>query len=98
MALYGKSKVLSVRFDEPLLEGVRARAKRHGRSVSGEVVFLVRERLGEDRRESTRKVYPITGWLSRRQLDSLEADAFAKARADVRRQLERSIRNKAKRS
>jgi hypothetical protein len=95
---YKKSKVLSVRFEESVLDGVRARAEEHGRSVSGEVVFLVREQLDEHRMRSERKRRPITGWLSQRGLDPLEAKDFAKARAEVRRKVDQSIQTKAKRS
>ena len=90
------SHVVSVRVDADLLEAVRRRARADGRSVSGEIVFIVREQL-EAEPLVKRKPKPISGWLS--EIASPESFAeFRAGRADASQQLLRAVRKKARRS
>jgi hypothetical protein len=91
----GSSQVLSIRIDTDLLEAVRDRAEAEGRSVSGEIVFMVKERLasyavtrGEPR--------PVTGWLAPRDVPA-DHDAFRSARHIASEAMNRSVRDKARR-
>lgn len=90
-----KTRVVSVRLDASLVEAIRARAEAGGRSLSGQIVHLVREQVvawpqGSGKRQ------PITGWLARRPSPETLAE-FAAARKVASTRLKRAIREKAKR-
>jgi len=56
------STVVSVRIAPALLRAVRARGRAEGRSVSGEIVSVLRAQV-EVKPATPRKSQPITGWL-----------------------------------
>jgi hypothetical protein len=58
-----RSRILSIRIDEELLDALRERAREDGRSVSGEIVYFVKEQV-EARPRLERKPQPISGWLA----------------------------------
>ncbi|MCC6897423.1 MAG: hypothetical protein IT377_00535 [Polyangiaceae bacterium] len=96
MGDYTRSRVLSLRMDAALLEAVRESARRDGRSVSGQIVFYVRDRV-EPAVAGPKPLRRISGWLSDRgdagslsQFQSGRAEASAKLRAAVRRKARRS--------
>jgi hypothetical protein len=95
MATGKPSRVISVRIDDELLDAVRARARAGGRSVSGEVVYIVRERVHAVPKAPAR-VRPITGWLGKRATLPTHAE-FKKARGEVGEKLLLAIRAKARR-
>jgi hypothetical protein len=86
MANYTKSHVVSVRLGSDVLDGVRERARAEGRSVSGELAFIVKEqvKLRYGARASRGK---LTGWLehlSGEGIDIPETLAeFKQARAEL---------------
>jgi hypothetical protein len=95
MANYNQSRVLSLRIDSSLLEAVRERARAEGRSVSGQIVFFVRDQV--ERHEATPKRHQkISGWLSHRG-EPPTKEAFARGRAEASQQIRAAVRRKAKR-
>jgi len=97
MKHYTASRVLSLRIDEGLLAGVRKRAQQEGRSVSGEIVFLVRERLEHDENApAERRPQKITGWLSLRRAPTTHEE-FRSGRAEASKALSAAVRRKARR-
>jgi hypothetical protein len=90
MASY-KGRVISIRIDDDLLRAVRERAMREGRSLSGEIVFVLRDRV---KTEPQRPRRPITGWL--RHLAAPETHAeFRSGRQRASTELYRAVRRKA---
>jgi hypothetical protein len=89
------SQVLSIRIDPDLLEAVRERATAEGRSVSGEIVFLVRQHL-DTPRPTRRPSRPITGWLAELDVPT-EHSTFREARARASAALARAVSRKGKR-
>ncbi len=87
--------MVSLRIDEGLLRAVRERAQAEGRSVSGEIVFLVRERVTAHLDKSKRP-QRITGWLADRAVPE-EGGEFRAYRADASAKLMRAVRRKARR-
>lgn len=94
MANYTPSRVLSLRIDSALLDGVRERAREEGRSVSGQIVFYVREHV-EPRKEPRKKSQPISGWLSHRGAGPA-AEEFRRGRAEASDTLRTAVRRKAR--
>jgi hypothetical protein len=84
-------KVVSVRIDEPLLEAVRKRAKKDGRSISGEVAALVRAQLAAE--PAARTIKPISGWLSDLDVPS-DLEEFRAARREASTALLASTRRR----
>jgi hypothetical protein len=95
MPNYTGSRVLSIRIDPELLEAIREQAEAEGRSVSGEIVFLVREQI-EARPGNREKPRPISGWLADRAGPDTHAQ-FRKARARASSRLLRGVQSKARR-
>ena len=89
------SQVLSIRIQTELLEEVRKRARLEGRSVSGEIVFLVRDQLGTAK-PPKRASRPVTGFLSKEPSPASLGD-FTLGRSAASSALLRSVRRKAKR-
>jgi hypothetical protein len=86
------SKVMTLRIDPELLEQLRQVARAERRSVSAQLVYLVRKELGTPARRATQRVLPTLGWL--RHLDAPDdLDAFRR----VRRTLSRRLRARARR-
>jgi hypothetical protein len=79
MRAHERTTVVSVRIAPSLLRAVRARARAEGRSVSGEIVSIVRARVSA---QAKRKVLPLTGWLVRSDVPETHA-AFREARRDA---------------
>jgi hypothetical protein len=76
-----------------LLEALRERARAEGRTVSGEVVYLVKDQLAARRLPA--KPMPITGWLR----DADVTDSLAElrnARDAASERLSRAIEKKAR--
>ena len=94
MPNYSASRVLSLRIDSALLEALRERAREEGRSVSGQVVFYVREQV-ERQKGPRKKPQPISGWLSRRGAGPTAAE-FRRGRADASDALRAAVRRKAR--
>ena len=90
------SQVLSIRIEPNLLRAVRARASDEGRSVSGAIVSMVRQQMGESPapRAASR---PISGWLADLDVPGTLAE-FRQARAEVSATLARSTARKARRT
>ena len=55
--------VVSVRIAPSLLRAVRAQARVEGRSVSGEIVSILRAKIVA--RPTQKRRQPVTGWLAR---------------------------------
>lgn len=86
---YKASRVLSLRIAEDLLETLRARAQDAGRSLSGEVVSILRAELESERRPR-QKPLPISGWLAHLDVPETHAEFRAARRAASARLLERT--------
>jgi hypothetical protein len=90
------SQVLSIRIDPDLLDAVRERAEEEGRSVSGAIVFMVREQLGS-RSRARAEPRPITGWLADLAVAVPASHAaFREARAEASTKLARAVAAKAR--
>jgi hypothetical protein len=97
IAHYKASRVLSLRMDERLLRALRKRAREEGRSVSGQIVFFVSERV--EREESAPEAprdQKITGWLSRRRVAATLED-FSGGRSTASKALRAGVSRKARR-
>jgi hypothetical protein len=90
-----KSRVVSVRLDSDVLDTIREQAKLDGRSVSGEILFFVREQL-VSRPKVAKRPRRITGWLAHQPSPDTYAE-FRKARAEASAHLQKAIRDKARR-
>ncbi len=93
MTTYNRSRVVSVRLDPELLEAVRTRAKSEGRSLSGEIVFILRDRVKAEPRQRQRRT--ITGWL-RHVASPKELGEFRSGRESASAALLRAVRRKAR--
>jgi hypothetical protein len=76
-----------------LLDALRERAALEGRSVSGEIVFILRDRVKADVAKPQRR--PISGWLRRVQVPSSYAE-FREGRQKASADLMRAVRRKAR--
>jgi len=76
---YERTTVVSVRITPSLLRAVRAQARAEGRSVSGEIISIVRGCVSA---QAKRKILPITGWLARSGVPETHAD-FREARTEA---------------
>ncbi|MCL2723989.1 MAG: Arc family DNA-binding protein [Polyangiaceae bacterium] len=89
-----RSNIISVRIDPAMLRAVKKRARLNGRSMSSEILFLIRSQIEEAPARTSIK--PISGWLS--DIESPDnLDEFRKARAQASALLLESVRRKAKR-
>ena len=78
---------MTLRIDPELLEQLREVARAERRSVSAQVVHLVRRELGTQPKGATRKVLPTLGWL--RHLDAPDdLDAYRRVRRALSRRLQ----------
>ena len=80
-----KSHVLSIRLSSELLEGLRQRAQVDGRSLSGQVVSLVKERQA-GLSSSQPRPFKITGSLEHLEVPGSHAE-FRSARTAASAQL-----------
>jgi hypothetical protein len=85
------SKVMTLRIDPELLDQLRAVARAERRSVSAQVVHLVRRELGTHTKAATRSVLPTLGWLQH-----LDAPDDLAAYRRVRRALSRRLQARAR--
>jgi hypothetical protein len=89
------SRIVSIRIDGELLDAVRERANAEGRSLSGEIVFILRERVRAQPPARPRR--PITGWLAHltppNDLTGFKVDR-KRASADLLRAVRRKARAK----
>lgn len=83
------STVVSVRIGSALLDAVREQARADGRTVSGEIVHLVKEQI---QARPTRGVAsrPISGWLAHLDVPDTHRE-FRRARSQASEQLLRSL-------
>ena len=87
------SRVLSLRISSELLEGVRERARAEGRSVSGQIVYLVREQI--EPRAPAAPPKKISGWLAHRSVPASHAE-FRRGRAEASQLLADAVGRRAK--
>ena len=92
MARYTQSRVVSIRMEAELLDALRERASAEGRSVSGEIVFILRDRVKAEAAKPERR--PITGWLRNVQVPRSHAE-FRSGRERASADLLRALRRKA---
>jgi len=78
-----------------LLEALKARARAEGRSVSGQIVYIVREQV--EPRPPAGAPKKISGWLSHRAVPGTQAE-FRRARAQASERLAAAVRRKAAKS
>ncbi|MDB4953187.1 MAG: hypothetical protein JWO36_756 [Myxococcales bacterium] len=94
MAHYKRSHVVSIRLTPDLLEAVREQARLDGRSLSGEVVSIVKQQLAT-RQVRRGQPHKITGWLA--HLDVPEThEEFRSARASASAKLQQGVRTKGR--
>lgn len=93
MADYKSSRVVSLRMDSDLLAAVKERARAEGRSVSGQIVYLVRERV--EAAPEPKPVRKISGWLSQRPAPDSLSD-FQSGRQEASQKLLSAVRRKAR--
>jgi hypothetical protein len=91
-----RSRILSIRIEEDLLEAVRRRARDDGRSVSGELVYFVRDKVGTPPSRA-RKRQPLSDYLAGREYRDLSVDEFRSAREEIGKQVRAHVRRKARR-
>jgi hypothetical protein len=75
------SKVMTIRVEPDLLEQLRVAAENDRRSVSGEVLHLVRQQLGAPERRLARPK-PTMGWFSHLDVPE-QVDDFRAVRAGL---------------
>ena len=92
IAHYKQSHVISIRLTPELLDAIRERARADGRSVSGEVVSIVKQQLAATAGRR-RKPCKITGWLAHLEVPESHAE-FRSARGFASAQLEQRVRAK----
>jgi hypothetical protein len=80
-------RVLSIRIDEDLLDAVRDEAKANDRSVSGQVVYALRQATPP----RPRRGKPILGWLEHMG-PSEDLSVFRKLRKDLTRAWKKRLR------
>ena len=86
---------MTLRIDPDLLEQLREVARAERRSVSAQLVHLVRQELGTQAKAATRKVLPTLGWL--RHLDAPDdLDAYRRVRRALSRRLQARVRRQAR--
>jgi hypothetical protein len=95
MATSPKTEILTVRIAPRLLNAVKERARRAGRSVSSEVVMLLEAEV--DARKPRRAIAPISGWLSDETVPT-EVEGFRKARRRTSAELTSAVRAKGRRA
>ncbi len=88
------TRVMTLRIEPELLEQLRAVAKAERRSVSAQMLFLVRRELGAKARPG-RKPLPTLGWLSHLRAPR-ELKEFRRVRRSLTRELEARLRRHAK--
>jgi hypothetical protein len=88
------TRVMTLRIEPELLEQLRAVAKAERRSVSAQMLFLVRRELGAKARPG-RKRLPTLGWLSHLRAPR-ELKEFRRVRRSLTRELEARLRRHAK--
>ena len=86
-------RVMTLRIDPALLERLREVANAEQRSVSAQVLFLVRKDL--ESRAGGRKVVPTMGWLARRG-PAPDLREFRRARRQLSKALEKRLRRSSK--
>ena len=86
------SRVVSLRMSAELLAELKARARAEGRSVSGQIVYLVREQV--DSRPPSGPPKKISGWLAHRAVPQTHAE-FRRARAHASARLADAVQRKA---
>jgi hypothetical protein len=92
MARYTQSRVVSIRMEAELLDALRERAHAEGRSVSGEIVFILRDRVKAEAAKPERR--PITGWLRKLQVPRSYPE-FRSGRQLASADLLRAVRRRA---
>ncbi len=90
MAARERSTVVSVRITPSLLRAVRLQAEEEGRSVSGEIVAMVRARVSVDSKR--KNVLPLTGWLAKLDVPDTHAE-FRMARREISRHFRARVRS-----
>jgi len=85
------SKVVSIRIDAELLDAVKRRARKDGRSISGELVHLVRAQIEVD--PTSKALKPISGWLAGLEVP-LDHAEFRRGRAEASSKLMASVRRR----
>jgi hypothetical protein len=93
MASYKPTRVVSIRIESELLDAVRQLARVEGRSLSGEIVFMLRDRVKAQ--PLKRQQRPITGWLRKLQAPKSHAE-FRQARNRASEDVLRAVRRKAR--
>jgi hypothetical protein len=84
------TRVMTLRIEPELLEQLRAVAKAERRSVSAQMLFLVRRELGA-RVRRRRKPLPTLGWLSHLRAPR-KLQEFRRVRSSLTRSLEARLR------
>jgi hypothetical protein len=79
--------------ERELLDALRERARAEGRSVSGEIVFILRDRVKPEAPKPARR--PVTGWLASVQAPRSHAE-FRSGRKRAGAELLRAVRRKAR--
>lgn len=88
------TRVMSLRIDPELLEELRRAARAEGRSVSAQVVHLVRRELGAAPRRRERPL-PTLGWLRHLGAPN-ELEEFRRLRRSLSRSLSARTRRLAR--
>ena len=87
--------IMTLRIDPDLLAALRRRAKREGRSVSAEVIRMIRKEV-EPAPSRQRKTRPTMGMFA--DFEAPELDAFKQLRRDISATFQKRLREAARRA
>jgi hypothetical protein len=88
------TRVTSLRIDLELLEEIRRRARTEGRSVSAQILHLVRRELGVSSPPPRTRTRRTMGWLAHLDVPE-DLETFRRFRRSLSRRILKGLRRKA---
>jgi hypothetical protein len=89
------SRVMSLRIESELLEEIRRRARAEGRSVSAQILHLVRNELGPSAPQPSRRPQRTMGWLAHLDVPE-DLETYRQLRRSLSRRIMKRLRRKAR--
>src|SRR3989442_2412622 len=88
-------KVMSLRLDPKLLEEIRKRARAEGRSVSAQILHVVRSEIGGRSPTPERRARRTMGWLAHLDVPE-DVTTYRRLRRSISRRVMKSLRGTAR--